>query len=481
MGNTASRAVPISNGATPTESEDTPAAATGVLAQPTSTFGNNRLSTGFTYPPPSAAVPAPAGSNHNEGEYPRAASRKEAQAVIEISDDDEDEEGEVSDDDGGMLINVDGPRSDDLPVEMDLDEDEHESENRIIPREEVMVTRPRSSKDDLQTLTASRNQAHTQLQADLDHHLNSLPTANPLPPKPTPEKNTIETTITPVPRLMDLSSDELQLQLKYAFFDVGPTRVDLSQPAVCLSCLRIGHVERVCPEVTCLHCSEKHSSRLCSSNQRCTKCRERGHRADSCPTVMKVTTVPCDICGNLTHVEQSCPRRFFQANPHPITEPQKLWISCCRCASKTHLVGDCPQANQLTTSRWSLKAFAPGSVTNLNAGPDMARMEEVAANRGLRPEGLRIRGRAGLHRAGVPNQTHASNDNRDGDDEEQFLRPRISNPDDRVAGRTSVNTQTQKPIEPKRPSKQLLAIFVNALNKMRQSEGKNNLKFEYRR
>ncbi len=389
--------------------------------EPNDGFGNNRLRSGFRKRPPPAPLP--------ETSTSPGASAEEA---IEISDDEENEEDyEGSDDDGGMLINIDGPPGQSLPEYMDLDDEEGESGQQI--KDRVQQTRS-STRETPQSLSSTGREAHTQLQGDLDKTLNSTSDGSATHP---------EKVVSTAPLLLDLSESDLELQLKYAFFDIDPQTIDFNQRAVCLTCLQTDHAEQDCPEVVCVSCSGSHPSCLCPTTQRCTKCRIRGHAADSCSIGLKVTTVPCEICGGLNHVEQTCPQRFFAApDLNNINGPLELWISCSTCASRSHLVGDCPRTDAATAARWSLKAFPPNSIVNLSTAAGMERIEEAAANRGLRPEGLQIRGRAGLHNAGAQGQTEDSDD---GNNDGQFLRPSVKPRGVSVPGAITMTSQLSQP------------------------------------
>ena len=482
MGNAASQPATLSRTDLTEAPADLPAAASDATMTTAPGFGNNRLATGFRSAPVHATLSngpqlALAVKEHKE---PPSTSQVSAHEVIEISDDEDEDEGEASHEDGGMLINIDQPRRQDLPVRMDVDEDEENVAQRV----EGKVSRSRSSKDIPQSHTG--RQAHTQLQGDLDRYLNAFTPINSLPAKPPVPHRDARPASRLVPRLADLPAEETELQLKYVFFDLDPETADLNQRAVCLSCLQPGHAQKDCPEVVCVHCSARHATRRCPNTQRCTKCREKGHSAESCRSGMKVNTVPCDICGVVGHVEQACRQRFFPANRDLFVEPQKFWVSCSRCASKSHLVGDCHLANQSAAARWSLKSFTPGSIMNLSIGAGTTHMEEVAANRGLRPEGRKIRGRAGLHNAGVPKPTRVADL---GNEEDQFLRPPVSKLGVSATGKIAVNTEAVAPIPPPvprsntgevlLPNKNVLTDFVRVLNKLRNRERKSYIKVAY--
>ena len=464
------------------------ASASEGIVDSNSTLGKNRLATGFRNAPTPASL-AQTESDLNKHEDRPGGIYVASHDVIEISDDEQEEEmsedeGEdLSDDDGGMLINVDRPQHRALPEFMDIDEDE--SKVTKASSVEGKVSRPRSSAGGTPSQASAGHHAHNQLQGDLDRYLNAF---TPINAASTTSSSAVTKSLPHSGlRLSDLDSDQLELQLKYAYFDLDPHTIDCNHPAICLSCLQPGHFEESCPEVTCINCSAQHSSKLCPLVQRCAKCREKGHVAEHCRVGMKVNTVPCDICAGLGHVEQACRLRFFPASNSPRSTSQKLWISCAKCASKSHLVGDCPRANQSATARWSLKNFAPGSFINLGVQPDNLRMEDAAAHRGLRPEGLKIRGRAGLHSAGHSASTQAANDD-DGD--EPFLRPLVT---DRNVPIWSVKVAVSKQhsgelkkskselVRVKLPTKIILTDFANALNKLRKNEGKSRIDFVYDR
>ncbi len=242
-------------------------------------------------------------------------------------------------------------------------------------------------------------------------------------------------------RLLDLSPDDLEDQIRYGFYNLARTQVDLNRLVICLFCMGLGHLVSECPEATCKHCDKgHHPGGFCSNHSRCRKCRERGHSSQDCVADLKVTTVPCDLCGRLSHVEQECPdRHFFRPK---LRGPLKLWISCSICASKSHLVGDCPDASgTASTSRWSLKGLDENQITNLSLESGTRQLEQVAQRRGMRPTGMQIRGRAGLHHAGTPQPVAGS------DDEDNFLRPAV--------GRTKQPLKPQVRLgnyEPRRPS-----------------------------
>ena len=427
MGNAASQPAEHSSTVKLEQAENMAESATMDTTSPG--FGQNRLATGFRKLPsregPPSASSGPLPNKNNPAPTPALSPGASMHDAIEISDDDQDDDGS---DDGGMVINIDGPQNHGLSQDMDVDNDEDGS---TWSREDGEIESHPSTRETTQPLSAGEEEAHDQLQGDLEDFLGSISG------KPTNQSSTTTVPVSSVPRLADLNKHELELQLKYAFFGLDQNKIDLNRPAVCLTCLQGGHAERNCPEIKCEFCSAEHSSRLCPLLQRCSTCRDRGHMAESCPTGMRVTTVPCDICGGLSHVEQTCPQRFFPCDRKPGTQPLELWVSCCRCASTQHLVGDCPHVHQAAAARWSLKSFDPGQIINLTLEPATRRREQEAANRGLRPEGLKIRGRASLHSAGAPQFAQ-----QDDADDEQFLRARVDVPGN--ASRGSITVAAKK-------------------------------------
>lgn len=346
-------------------------------------LGTNRLAAGFRgYKAAPVDEPSSVGTQDIPVTLPASPGHSVGDA-IEITDDEESESG-------GMLINIDQPLLDhQLHDEMALDAEMSESE------------------DEGQIKSATSTPSEHQPRLD---HSTSSP-------------DTTEQTL-PIVKLRDLSSAEQELQFKYALYHLERSRIDMTTPAVCLSCMKSDHVQENCPERVCLHCAAigQHSSRLCPSIARCSRCRQPGHNVKSCSSDVKITTVPCDLCSNLGHVEDACPRRFFPASTRPPSVPINLWISCCLCASKSHLVGDCPDADQAATARWSLKHFDSSKIVNLTLEKSTRQLEKQAASRGLRPEGLSIRGRAAINHMGRYTRLDSDKD----DSEPEFIRPRVN-------------------------------------------------------
>lgn len=344
----------------------------GVSSTPN--LGNNRLATGFKPPP----LPKTARTYSDSSQANSPGDSKDD--AIEISSDEEMDHTEDSE--GGMIVNV----------------------NDSVPG----LTNASTSEDD-GMVTGSDDGDMLGLREDLSRRAD-----------PTHSADFTSSNI----RLVDLGPADLEEQFKYALYHLDRAQIDLNRLVTCLGCMKTGHLSATCPAVNCKHCDYHHPTDFCPLYQRCTTCREAGHTSEDCSVEMKVITVPCDVCGSLSHVEQQCPERHFV--PMDVKGPVQLWISCCICASRSHLAGDCLDAPfHTSTARWSLKSLNPSSITNLSLESSTRRLENEAETRGMRPAGLSIKGRASQHQIGVSRSTQESDD-----EQGEFLRPSVnrSNP-----------------------------------------------------
>ena len=336
-------------------------------------LGHNRLQTGFKKLAVSPSNGGEFGSTLQSTEQSTQGSR---QRPIELPSDPEDE----SDEEGGMLVNVEAAK----PFTLNMD-----------PSDDMDIS------DDAGPITIDDVDPRKPLQAIA----NSSKVTTEIAPGITQTTHRL--------RLADLSPAELDDQLKYCYFLLARDQIDLNRPAICLECVEEGHSALQCPQKYCETCQQDHYSRDCPSLQRCRRCRQRGHYGRTCSLPID-QSVPCDHCGQLTHNEEQCWLRFFPpARPAPTENNLKLWISCCKCASKSHLIGDCPRLKDShSAGSWSLKSLDPDQITNLSLEFGIEGRVKQAMNRGVRPDGLRIKGRAANHQAGI----HMSLDSSSEDD-----------------------------------------------------------------
>ncbi len=344
-------------------------------------LGQNRLATGFR---------SHAGQSSSAQGPPHD--------VVEISDD-----SEVEDDsEGGILLNVDAP------AEISEDEDGEiasSPSDRVMPssdRVKAEKQRPAPKSNQIATVRAvSPKGSHvTSSIFQIDAHRGSR-------------------------ILADLNPEDLDKQIKYTLFHLPRDQIDLSRPVVCIACLNEGHTDEVCPGLLCSICGgqTKHSIRLCPKRARCSKCRDRGHDATTCRSKLKKPDPePCDFCGGADHDEVSCIQRFFPAHTELPGGDLQLWISCAQCGSKDHLAGDCLFRGSRPAPAWSLRAYSRYNVVNLNLQTGAQAREKEAENKGIRPEGMQIRGRGALGGNKYPKRGQPAENSGlqfgDGDDED---------------------------------------------------------------
>ena len=386
-----------------------------VALAPDSRLGNNRLATGFGGIS-TAAAPSPdsleSGETHS--------------SPIEISSDDEE---------GGLQINVEGQA---MPEVIHVDSDSSDNDD-----DEEDDYDMEGEEDERAVLSASVSSpvlgdrdAHIQLQGELERHLSD--DFQPL-------SIDFATSKKPAIRLGDLPADELEFQYKYCFYGLGRDQIDLNRPVICVECLQEGHTHASCPEKYCTRCIDdyKHSKQQCPKYRRCTKCRERGHDASVCQSKLK-QAIMCDFCGSNHHSEAECPLRYFPSiKPTNTTATVKLWISCCNCASKTHLVGDCPALHPDDGPRWSLRTLAVHQITNLSLQTGISGLEKAAENRSMRPQGRDIRP-AKRQQQAPQNQRRTFDDSED-DAQNSFLRPAVSRQNQNQKGHINISFAKQNP------------------------------------
>ena len=327
-------------------------------------FGQNRLASGF-----------------------RAQSQRATDGqivphdVVEISDD---PGAEDESDEGGIMLNVDAARSFNLSLEKAALADPSDAEDGEI-----------ADGSSHQESFGAKAKAEKQRPMSKPHQNTTLPTSSPNIPNLSSPMFRIDAR-RGARTLADLNPEDLEKQIKYTLFHLPRNQIDLSRPVICLTCLNEGHADQYCPGVMCLSCGghTKHPSRLCPKQSRCSKCGQRGHDIDTCRSKLRNPELdPCEFCGGSDHVEASCTQRFFPARIERPGGELQLWISCAQCGSKEHLAGDCPEYGSLPAPAWSLRAYSRDKIINLSLQTGAQAREKEAQNRGIRPEGIQIKGR----------------------------------------------------------------------------------------
>ncbi|KAK5940596.1 hypothetical protein PMZ80_007013 [Knufia obscura] len=374
-------------------------------SMPVQNFGNNRLRSGFLDARRIQRSASHPGTPSDSGDDPNSP----APVVYDLDTEDED---------GGITLNVQG--NDSVPIVISDDDETEEEEGQINESSDLEEGQER---EDVQPTTGGDS-----MQVDW---LTERPTADDVETRFAAESTLSKAQV----YLKDLNPDQLEDQIKYAFWQLQRDQIDLSRPARCLHCQAEGHIDEKCPQKTCMHCGSfgAHDSALCPRVKRCDTCRQPGH--ESC-NGMRNTTIPCDLCSLAGHSENICPLRHYPRAAASSTEPLRLWVTCSACASKSHLVGDCSRSVSSKAPRWSLKSLDPDHIVNLSTQSGMEQLEREAQNRGMRPEGLKIRGRANQHQA--DSRRHDLR-NSDSDDLENFL----SHPP-----RTRIDRRNAPPVPP---------------------------------
>jgi hypothetical protein len=175
------------------------------------------------------------------------------------------------------------------------------------------------------------------------------------------EANEMTTEVRNNVHLSELSKDELKEQAVY--FNLR----DPSDLVRCLACGDKGHKQPSCPAHKCSHCSNSHFSRVCPVHQKCTRCRQRGHRSAQCSRGSKLAGGigdECDICGERGHAEEECSGIWMTFKPTrgnvELVAEEEMVVSCYNCGRATHWGDDCPAlpdfvADFITFDTWSDK------------------------------------------------------------------------------------------------------------------------------
>ncbi|KAK2768135.1 hypothetical protein FQN53_006286 [Emmonsiellopsis sp. PD_33] len=101
---------------------------------------------------------------------------------------------------------------------------------------------------------------------------------------------------------------------------------------------------------------------------------------------------PCDFCGSSEHAEAECDFIWKLPKRTPTSGQIFISISCSYCTSSHHLLGDCPKRDfPMNSSSFSLKNYDPSILSNLNTFPHAPTGRGDAS---AKSSGYKIRGRA---------------------------------------------------------------------------------------
>lgn len=210
--------------------------------------------------------------------------------------------------------------------------------------------------------------------------------------------------------LADLSSYELNAQLRYFHTTKAREEVDRKIPVRCLVCAKEGHMADWCESLTCSTCGafNLHMTQACPENAKCGKCREQGHDEGNCPYKLKRMSaheIVCDLCQRNGHIEEDC-ELIWRTSGRPWESNlahANIRLSCYECGHSGHLGNDCPSRKpnkSMGTSTW-----------NCNMG-----LVSIKSTRDFK-----IKGKA--------TQQDPIDLDDSGDDRAKFFRPKISAPE----------------------------------------------------
>lgn len=240
--------------------------------------------------------------------------------------------------------------------------------------------------------------------------------------------------------LADLSSHDLNAQLRYFHTTRAREEIDGKTPVRCLVCAKEGHMAGLCESLTCSTCGafNQHTIQACPNNVKCGKCREQGHDESRCPYKLKRMPwyeIVCDLCHRNGHIEQDC-ELIWRTSGRPWESDlahTNVRLSCYECGHSGHLGNDCPSRKpkkSMGTSSWDGK-MGPVSIKSTRE--------------------IKIKGKA-------TQQDPVNLDDSD-DDRAKFFGPKISVPEPVRKGQIRIVTgRRESPeYEPTRDSRQAYA------------------------
>ncbi|KAF5656367.1 hypothetical protein FHETE_11023, partial [Fusarium heterosporum] len=156
-------------------------------------------------------------------------------------------------------------------------------------------------------------------------------------------------------RNVPTGNDALEQQRRYF-----PSASDPAQ--MCLLCGLNTHLAPCCPTLICSFCgSLEHADVCCPDKERCSKCRQLGHRASQCAEKLALTKdegLTCVFCSSNDHLEKECTQVWRSFHPDVSTVRKVAFIpaSCSMCGSDRHFSSECSShRGALSNPTWSLK------------------------------------------------------------------------------------------------------------------------------
>ena len=144
---------------------------------------------------------------------------------------------------------------------------------------------------------------------------------------------------------MDVDIDQVETELLSKYFPAVNGQIIRLR---CLACGDSDHRTFECPSLSCSSCGDggNHSDLTCPLNQRCGKCRKKGHSMEDCHEKLFASNAEvgeCDLCKSSKHIENDCHYvwRSFAPKPEETRTVSGIPIHCYTCGSTGHYGPEC--------------------------------------------------------------------------------------------------------------------------------------------
>lgn len=135
----------------------------------------------------------------------------------------------------------------------------------------------------------------------------------------------------------------------------------------CKVCASHGHDSTDCSVAKCRFCDDPgHRSFSCPTRQRCTKCKQLGHKKEECSEKLGLAPeeVECAFCGSRDHDDASCPDLSvsFSIEANDARKVRSLPKYCSCCGRKGHFASECAlnpdrRTKEAESGSWSQMNF----------------------------------------------------------------------------------------------------------------------------